>query len=72
MVNNETHFLGQVAQKVLIERDGKFLFLRYPSHDVRVAGCYDIPGGRLNEGEAPLDGLRREVFEEVGAQINNL
>ena len=54
MSGQETHFLGQVAQKALIERDGKFLFLKYPSHDARVAGCYDIPGGRLNEGDQSL------------------
>lgn len=29
-------------------------------------GRFDIPGGFLTAGEAPLDGLRRELREELG------
>jgi len=29
-------------------------------------GLWDCPGGFLEEGEAPLDGLRRELQEETG------
>jgi len=65
----ETHFLGQVTQKALIERDGKFLFIQYPKSKPHFFGFWDMPGGRLNDGEQPLDGLRREVREEVGAEI---
>ncbi len=28
-----------------------------------------MPGGRLNEGEDALTGLKREVFEEIGVEI---
>ena len=30
------------------------------------AGLWDVPGGFLEEGEHPLDGLRRELEEETG------
>jgi 8-oxo-dGTP pyrophosphatase MutT (NUDIX family) len=30
---------------------------------------YELPGGRLNEYESLVDGLRREVFEETGLQL---
>jgi ADP-ribose pyrophosphatase YjhB (NUDIX family) len=32
-------------------------------------GLWDTPGGFLEEGEAPLDGLRRELREETGLEI---
>jgi ADP-ribose pyrophosphatase YjhB (NUDIX family) len=33
-------------------------------------GKWDTPGGFLEEGEAPLDGLRRELREETGLEID--
>ncbi len=32
------------------------------------AGLWDVPGGFLEEGEHPLDGLRRELAEETGLE----
>ena len=32
-------------------------------------GFWDIPGGFLDEGEGPLDGLRRELKEETGLEV---
>jgi len=32
-------------------------------------GKWDTPGGFLEEGESPLDGLRRELREETGLEI---
>ena len=29
-------------------------------------GYYDFPGGGLDEGESPIDGAKRELFEETG------
>jgi ADP-ribose pyrophosphatase YjhB (NUDIX family) len=55
------------ATQALVEHDGRVLLGRRafdPS-----AGLWDLPGGFLNEGEQPLDGLRRELREETGLEI---
>ncbi len=35
-------------------------------------GLWDIPGGFLEEGEHPLDGIRRELREETGLEVEPL
>ncbi len=35
-------------------------------------GMWDVPGGYLHEHEHPLDGLRRELVEETGLEIEPL
>jgi 8-oxo-dGTP diphosphatase len=69
MAKEETHFVGMVAQKACIENDqGQILLVQYPTDDP-AAGLWDFPGGRLNEGESSIEGLQREVREEIGAEI---
>jgi ADP-ribose pyrophosphatase YjhB (NUDIX family) len=33
-------------------------------------GKFDVPGGFLRPGEDPIDGLRREVREELGVEVD--
>jgi 8-oxo-dGTP pyrophosphatase MutT (NUDIX family) len=60
----EQLFVGQVAQKALIEKDGKVLI----SLDTNVEN-WDLPGGRIHTGENPKEALAREVKEEIGVDI---
>jgi ADP-ribose pyrophosphatase YjhB (NUDIX family) len=55
------------AVQALVERDGRLLLGR--RRDDPGAGLWDLPGGFLDEGEAALDGLRRELLEETGLLI---
>lgn len=66
MSPTEEHFVGKVAQKAVILNDaGEVLLIR----DVANPDTWGLPGGRLNVDESPIDGLVREVQEEVGLTI---
>ncbi len=55
---------GAVAT-VGVTTDGQILLTRQYRHPIRQV-IYDLPAGRLNPGEEPLDGARREFEEETG------
>lgn len=55
------------AVQALVERDGKLLLARRAIEPQR--GMWDLPGGILEEGEHPRDGLRRELKEETGLDV---
>jgi ADP-ribose pyrophosphatase YjhB (NUDIX family) len=55
------------AVQGLLERDGRVLLAKR-AIEPRL-GYWDLPGGFLEEGEAPLDGLRRELREETGLDV---
>ena len=52
----------------VIERDGRVLIARRKSGD-RFGGVWEFPGGKLEPGETPEAGLRREIDEELGMSI---
>ncbi len=62
----EEHFVGKIAQKVIIEKNGKILLIRDPRSSIN---AWEFPGGRLNMGEMPIDGAIREVKEELGIDV---
>lgn len=62
----------RVAAKALITNaEGKLLILREAStyKEGTNHGRYHVPGGRITPGEPFFDGLRREVREETGLEI---
>ena len=56
-----------VTASVLPEEDGRVLLARRAHEPFR--GLWDVVGGFVGEGEHPLEGLRREVREETGLEI---
>jgi 8-oxo-dGTP diphosphatase len=48
--------------------EGRRVLLARRAHEP-FQGRWDIPGGFLEEGEHPLDGVRRELREETGLEI---
>ena len=55
------------AVQGLLVRHGRVLIGRRKIEPRK--GYWDLPGGFLEEGEDPLDGLRREFLEETGLEV---
>lgn len=56
----------QFIQKAIILREnGEILALKRTMGDDFRAGCWDLPGGRYEEGEDVMDAIKREIKEEV-------
>jgi 8-oxo-dGTP diphosphatase len=55
------------AGALVVDEQGRVLLGRRRGEPF--AGCWDIPGGFLEEGEHPLDGMRRELREETGLDV---
>jgi 8-oxo-dGTP pyrophosphatase MutT (NUDIX family) len=51
------------------EPDGTSVLLVRAAPHLTVAGQWFLPGGGLDHGEDPVDGLRREFLEETGLEI---
>ncbi len=56
------------AVVAVIQRDGRILIRRRPESGL-LAGLWEFPGGKREPGESLVEALRRELREEVGAEI---
>jgi 8-oxo-dGTP diphosphatase len=59
----------QVGVKAAIKNANTVLLLQRRGYD-DLDTTWDIPGGRINPQESLLDGLKRELFEEIGVKID--
>ncbi|RLB02588.1 MAG: 8-oxo-dGTP diphosphatase MutT [Deltaproteobacteria bacterium] len=50
-------------------RDGSQRVLLAKRSEGRFKGCWEFPGGKLEEDESPEDCLRRELREELGVEV---
>ena len=57
-----------VAAGALIDGDGRVLLARRPVGK-ELAGLWEFPGGKLQEGETPEGALVRELKEELGIDV---
>src|SRR5436190_11853835 len=57
------------AAAVVTNEAGEVLLL---NHLLRPKSGWGLPGGFLNAGEQPEDGVRRELREETGLELRNL
>jgi 8-oxo-dGTP diphosphatase len=60
--------MASMTRSIITDAHGRVLMLRRAAHD-RFAGCWELPGGKLDAGETVLAGMTREVAEETGLQV---
>jgi len=59
---NDKHVFSKISQDIILKNEkGEVLFLKHAK-----SGKWLLPGGRLNQEEKWLAGLKREVKEEIG------
>lgn len=59
------------AVRTYIIKDEKIVVLKY-KNDNNKNGFYDIPGGKIEEGETPQQAAIREIKEETGLIVDEL
>jgi ADP-ribose pyrophosphatase YjhB (NUDIX family) len=62
----EVHFEGKIAQKVILVKGDTVLLVQDPRGGTDV---WELPGGRMNIGEDPKVAIQREFFEEMGSAV---
>ena len=55
---------------ILFNSQQELLLLQVPPDD-KLHGKWSVPGGGLNEGEDPYDGIKRELKEETQLRVIN-
>ena len=54
----------------IVNENDELLLVKRSDDDLHKPGVWEVPGGRLESGEDPFEGLKREVSEETGLEIN--
>jgi 8-oxo-dGTP pyrophosphatase MutT (NUDIX family) len=58
------------VKAVVVDSERRVLLLRRSHEAISFAGLWEIPGGRLRAQETPVEGLRRELLEELGVEAD--
>jgi len=60
--------LTVVVAVALVDVDGRVLIAQRPQGKA-LAGLWEFPGGKIEQGERPEEALIRELHEELGIQV---
>lgn len=66
-LDKASYFTREATRAIVLDGENILLLFTERYHD------YSLPGGGIDEGESKIDGLKRELSEETGAQnITNI
>jgi len=68
-MNNGILATIDVAAGVLFDEQRRVLITQRPAGKQQ-AGWWEFPGGKLHSNETPLQGLERELHEELGIRVD--
>ncbi len=58
----------EVAAGILLDAEGRYLLGQRPEGKP-YAGYWEVPGGKIEQGESIFEALKRELLEELGIEI---
>jgi 8-oxo-dGTP diphosphatase len=64
--------MNKYAFCFVFDDTGKVLVLKRAPHMRTRPNEWDVPGGKVDEGELVVDGVVRELYEEAGIVLTNL
>lgn len=63
---------GLIVHALIVNAKGEVLLIKRSETEGVLPGLWDIPGGTLEDGEDPKEGVIREVKEETNLEVRNL
>ena len=61
-----------IVAALVRNKSGELLFCKMPENRGVFPGQWGFPGGGIEKGETMTDGLRRELREEIGIEVENI
>ena len=59
----------EIASAVICKNDSKYLIAKR-TEPKRLEGLWEFPGGTMEEGESIYQTLNREIYEELGVEVD--